>query len=85
MVVGKVGVVMILFTVQVSVPVGFRVFLGMLARISSTRALSSSTKRSSDGLHRTLILGWNVLRMPRYGPFRIVPKAGRTYLKLDTR
>ena len=55
MVVDKVGVVMILFTVKVSVPEGFRVILGMLARIRSTRALSSGTKRCSDGLHRTLI------------------------------
>ena len=54
MVVDKVGVVMILFTAKVSVP-GCRVILGMLARIRSTRALSSGTKRCSDGLHRTLI------------------------------
>ena len=54
MVVDKVGVVMILFTVKVSVPEGLRVILGMLARIRSTRALSSGTKRCSDGLHRTL-------------------------------
>ena len=36
MVVNKVGVVMISFTVQVSVPVRYRVILGMLERIRST-------------------------------------------------
>jgi hypothetical protein len=44
---------MILFTVKVFAPEGLRV---ILARIRSTRAISSGTKRCSDGLHRTLIL-----------------------------
>jgi len=54
MVVGKVGLVMILLTLQVSVSVGFRVLLGMLERKRSTRVLSTGTKQCSLG-HRTLI------------------------------
>ena len=45
MVVDKVGAVMILFTVKVSASERFRVLLGMLARIWSTRAFSSDTKQ----------------------------------------
>ena len=55
MVIDKVGVVMIIYTVKVSVPEGFRLILAMLARIRSTLVLSSGTKRCSYGLHRTLI------------------------------
>ena len=55
MVVDKVGLVMILFTVEVSVPVIFWVLFGMLERIRANRVLSSGTRRCSVGLHRTLI------------------------------
>jgi len=55
MVVDKVSVVIILFIVLVSVPVGFRVLLGMLERIRSTRNFSSGTKGYSNELHQTLI------------------------------
>ena len=47
MVVDKVSVVIILFIVLVSVPEGFRVILGMLEWIRSTKALFSG----SDGIH----------------------------------
>ncbi len=85
MVVDKVGVVMILFTVKVSLPEGLRVILGMLARIRSTRALSSGTPDVQMDSTENLYTGWNVPRMPSSCPSRIVPKVGRTYLNLDAR
>ena len=77
MVVGKVGLVMILFTVEVSVPTEFRVLLRMLERIRSPRVLSSYTKRCSDRLHRALIPSVERPADAHSRRFRIVPKVGQ--------
>ena len=77
LVVGKVGWVMILFSVKLSVSIRFRLLLGMFERNRCrTKALSGGTKRCSVGLHRTLIPRVDVQWMFSSISFHVVPWLG---------